>query len=168
MASRSVAPYASLVCTVGQFIAGTANNIIPDVARLVGTIRTLKPEIRALAKDRFFRTVNQTAQAHDCRAEINYMEGYPVVANDADETERFFGIATAALGSGNVQRIENPTMGGEDFAYYGKHVPACFFFLGLRPGNSDRYPALHQPDFDFNDDAIATGVEVMCRMALAE
>jgi amidohydrolase len=168
MASRSVAPYESLVCTVGQFLAGTANNIIPDVARLVGTIRTLKPEIRALAKDRFFRTVNQTAQAHDCRAEINYMEGYPVVANDPDETARFFSIATDALGSGHVHKFENPTMGGEDFAYYGKHVPACFFFLGLRPENSDRYPALHQPDFDFNDDAIATGVEIMCKMALSE
>lgn len=168
MAARTVSPFESLVCTVGQFIAGTANNIIPESARLVGTIRTLKPETRTLAKNRFFEIVNQTAHAHGCRAEINYMEGYPVTANDADETERFFSIATKALGPGNIQRLETPTMGGEDFAYYGRHVPACFFFLGLRPASVDRYPALHQPDFDFNDDAIGTGVEMMCRMALSE
>lgn len=165
--SRSVSPFESFVCTVGQFLAGTANNIIPETARIVGTIRTLKPETRTLAKDRFHQLINQTAQAHGCRAEINYMEGYPVTANDADETERFFSIATAAFGSGHVQRLEHPTMGGEDFAYYGKHIPACFFFLGLRPSSVTRYPALHQPDFDFNDDALPMGIELMCRLALS-
>lgn len=59
-------------------------------------------------------------------------------------------------------------MGGEDFAYYGRHVPACFFFLGLRPRGAARFPALHQPDFDFNDDAIPIGVELMCGLALKE
>jgi amidohydrolase len=168
LASRSVSPFESFVCTVGQFLAGTANNIIPESARIVGTIRTLRPETRVLAKDRFVQIVSQTAQAHGCRADINYMEGYPVTANDIDETERFFSIAITAIGAGNAQRLEHPTMGGEDFAYYGRHVPACFFFLGLKPASVDRYPALHQPDFDFNDDAIAMGVEMMCRLAIAE
>jgi metal-dependent amidase/aminoacylase/carboxypeptidase family protein len=62
--------------------------------------------------------------------------------------------------------VEQPTMGGEDFAYYGQHIPACFFFLGLKPPGADRFPALHQPDFDFNDDAIALGVEMLCRAAV--
>lgn len=59
-------------------------------------------------------------------------------------------------------------MGGEDFSFYGKVVPACFFFLGLRPaGDPDGggWPLLHSPQFDFNDDAIALGVEMMCRLA---
>ena len=60
-------------------------------------------------------------------------------------------------------------MGGEDFSFYGHHVPACFYLLGLLPEGQDplRVAQLHQPTFDFNDDAIATGVELMCRLALA-
>jgi metal-dependent amidase/aminoacylase/carboxypeptidase family protein len=59
-------------------------------------------------------------------------------------------------------------MGGEDFSYYGHHVPACFFFLGLRPPGAQAYPALHQPDFDFNDEALPIGVEMLCRLGLSE
>jgi amidohydrolase len=167
-ASRAVAPYEAVVCTVGQFNAGSADNIIPEFARLSGTIRTLTPETRKLAKERFYQIAEQTCTAHGCRAEIVWRPGYPVTANDADETERFCAIAGAALGPGKVQRVEQPTMGGEDFAYYGQHVPSCFFFLGLKPAGAARFPALHQPDFDFNDDAIPLGVEMLCRVALAE
>ena len=56
-------------------------------------------------------------------------------------------------------------MGGEDFAFYGQRVPACFFVLGLVPAGSTM-SELHQPTFNFNDDAIATGVEMFCRLAL--
>jgi metal-dependent amidase/aminoacylase/carboxypeptidase family protein len=112
--------------------------------------------------------VESTAAAHGCAAKINWMPGYPVTQNDPQETERFLGLATKVLGAENVQRIVHPTMGGEDFAYYGQHVPACFFFLGIRPLKAEHTPALHQPDFDFNDEAIATGVELFCRLALSE
>jgi metal-dependent amidase/aminoacylase/carboxypeptidase family protein len=57
-------------------------------------------------------------------------------------------------------------MGGEDFAYYGRHAKACFYFLGLKPRNAETYPTLHQPDFDFNDDALPLGIELMCELAL--
>ncbi len=167
-ASRSVAPYEAVVCTVAQFNAGTADNIIPEFARLSGTIRTLTPTTRALAKERFYQIVEQTCAAHACRAEIVWRSGYPVTANDADETERFMSMAAAALGPGKVQRVAQPTMGGEDFAYYGQHIPACFFFLGLKPEGADSFPALHQPDFDFNDDAMPVGIEMLCRAALVE
>jgi hippurate hydrolase len=168
IASRSVAPVESVVCTVGQFIAGTANNIIPEYARLVGTIRTIKPELRRVAKDAFFAIVEGTALAHGCRAQVNWMEGYPVTMNDAAEAERVHAIALDAFGPTRAQRIEHPTMGGEDFAYYGQHVPACFFFLGLRPVGAERYPALHQPDFDFNDEAMPAGIEMLTRLALSQ
>jgi len=58
-------------------------------------------------------------------------------------------------------------MGGEDFSYYGQHVPACFFLVGLLPPGASTTAQLHQPQFDFNDDAIPVGVEMMCRLALA-
>ena len=58
-------------------------------------------------------------------------------------------------------------MGGEDFAFYGREAPACFFWLGLLPDGQTRYPNLHAPEFDFNDAAIPLGVELMCELALS-
>lgn len=165
--SRSVSPVESCVVTVGEIRGGSANNVIPAEVRMTGTVRTLTPEVRQLAREAFFRVVEQTAAAHGCRAKIDWEDGYPVTHNDPGATERFFAIAREAIGAKHVHVTPTATMGGEDFSYYGLHVPACFFFLGVRPPGGT-CPSLHQPDFDFNDDAIGLGVELMCRLALAE
>lgn len=170
VASRAVSPLDSVVCTVGVIHGGTANNVIPDTVRLVGTVRTIKPEVRLLARRRLFEVLEQTAGAHGCKAAVTWSEGYPVTHNDARETERFFAVARDAFAGepARVQVMEHPTMGGEDFSYYTRHVPACFFFLGLRPPGAATFPNLHQPEFDFNDEALPTGIEMMCRLALSE
>lgn len=166
LVSRSTNPLDSVVCTVGSFHAGHANNVIPDFAELVGTIRTLKPETRAAAECDFRRIVSGVAESMGGKAEIDWRVGYPPTVNDPGATERFMRIARAALGESRVQEREHPTMGGEDFSFYGKHVPACFFFLGLRPESMRAYPNLHTPEFDFNDDALPTGIELMTRLAM--
>ncbi|MBL8999711.1 MAG: amidohydrolase [Phycisphaerae bacterium] len=165
IASRNIGPLDSVVVTVGAINAGTANNIIPETARFIGTVRTLRASTRATAKKRFFEIVEGTAMAMGCRAEIDWHEGYPVTANDHAATEKFFRTARAVLGESRVEVVPDATMGGEDFSYYGHHVPACFFFLGLRPMGRDSYPTLHQPDFDFNDEALPTGIEMFCELA---
>lgn len=167
IASRNVGPLESVICSVCMIHAGTANNIIPGSVRLEGTVRTLKPALRLLARERFFAIAESTARAHGCRARITWHESYPVTQNDAQATTRLLDIARRTLGPGRVVVLEHPTMGGEDFSYYGAHVPSCFFFLGLRPGGVSDYPTLHQPEFDFNDEALPTGVEIMCEVALA-
>jgi hippurate hydrolase len=90
-----------------------------------------------------------------------------VTVNDAGAVARFEEVARRALGAGRVRTLAAPVMGGEDFAFYGPHAPGCYWCLGLAP-DAAPYPPLHAPDFDFNDDAIATGVELMCRLAVRE
>jgi amidohydrolase len=156
MASRAASPLDSLVCTVGRIAGGSANNVIPETVQLDGTIRTLRPETRRLAHDQLFTIAESVAAAHGCHAEVDFHEGYPVTHNDDALTEHFFGVARDALGSERVQLMPEPSMGGEDFSFYGKHVPACFFLLGLLPDGDDpmQTPLLHQPEF--------------CRLATAE
>ena len=60
-----------------------------------------------------------------------------------------------------------PVMGGEDFSFYGQHIPACFYWLGLMAEGQSSYPNLHAPEFDFNDAALPVGVRAMCRLATA-
>ncbi|MCC6660107.1 MAG: amidohydrolase [Phycisphaerales bacterium] len=166
LASRAVSPLDSVVCTIGIIEGGSANNIIPDSVRLTGTVRTLREGTRTHARERLMLICRQTAAAHGCRAVVKWSEGYPVTRNDPAEADRVLTVARDALGKDRVQVPEHATMGGEDFSYYGAHVPACFFFLGLRPPGPRHFPNLHTPEFDFNDDALPTGVEMLCRLAL--
>lgn len=163
--SRTTSPADMVVCTVGTIHAGTANNVIPRSVVMTGTIRTLTPATQASAREAFLRIIEQGAATLGCRAEVAWDDGYPATINDAGLAERVLEIAAEAVGPERTLRVANPSMGGEDFSYYGRHVPACFYFLGLRAGEGP-VPQLHQPEFDFNDDAIATGVEMMCRLAL--
>ena len=166
--SRSASPLDSVVCTVGKIAGGSANNVIPVSVELVGTVRTLRDDTRAMAKQRLFEIAELTAKAHGCTAHIDWEEGYPVTTNDPTLADRMHRLATEAFGEDRVIPVPEPSMGGEDFSYYGRQVPACFYLLGLRPegANPATVPQLHQAGFDFNDQALGTGVEMMCRLAL--
>jgi amidohydrolase len=170
VASRTVSPLDSVVVTLGTFHAGTTNNVIPETAALTGTLRTLRPETRTMAKQRLTEVVTATGRAMGCDAVLVIEEGYPVTVNDAAEAARVLAVAREADFALGAVEVPEPTMGGEDFAYYANRVPSCFYFLGVglgvRPDGTDQMAQLHQPEFDFPDGAIGTGVEMMCRLAL--
>jgi len=165
--SRSISPFDSVVVSICLANGGTARNIIPSQATFQATLRCLRSQTRDTARERLSTIITHTAQAHGCSAEVTWHDGYPVTHNDPALTDQFFTLADNWLGKDRVTRVETPTMGGEDFSFYAQKVPAVFFCLGLKPQNKDRYPYLHQPDFDFNDDAIPLGVEAFCRLATA-
>lgn len=165
VASRNVGPLDSVVLSICILKAGTARNVLPETAEFVGTLRTLKADVRAFARQRVAEICEATAKAFNCRAEVLMEPGYPVTHNDPALTADWFSTARQTFGSENVLTIEHPVMGGEDFSYYGQHAPAVFFCLGVRPKGRNSYPTLHQPTFDFNDDAIATGVQAMVTLA---
>lgn len=165
--SRNTSPLDSLVVSVTQIHGGTTHNILPGEVRLEGTVRTLKKETQQLAKTRIAEISQSIAKALGCEAELTYNEGYPVTLNDANATAHFFDIARGALSAATVHDLPEPFMGAEDFSYYCHEVPSCFFILGLLPKDAREMPGLHHPKFNFNDDAIATGVELFCRLALA-
>jgi amidohydrolase len=166
--SRNTKPTDAVVVTVASIHGGTAHNVIPFEVKLNGTVRTLSDENRAMAKRRFYEVTEGVAGSLGCRAEIVWHEGYPVTHNDADATADFFRLARDTVGEDAALLMPEPVMGGEDFSYYGRQVPACFFTLGLCPEGADpaAQPQLHQPTFDFNDDALGVGIEMLCRLAL--
>lgn len=167
IASRRASPLDSVVVTVGSIHAGHANNVIPNEAVMTGTIRTLKPSTRVMAEQEFRRIVSGVAHSLGAIADIQWHVGYPVTENAPAPTDRFRRIAREALGDERVLERDQPTMGGEDFSFYGMHVPACFFFLGLKPPGVEHPAKLHTPEFDFNDDALPVGIEIMTKLAAA-
>ncbi len=163
LVSRNIGPAQNAVLTVGTINGGSATNIIPEKAEFSGTIRTVDAEVRRTMRSRFIQLVESLCAGYGARVDVRWEEGYPVTVNDQWATERFIHIA----GGDNVRLEPHPKMGAEDFSYYGAHVPACFFFVGLgRPGEENP-PGLHNPKFDFNDEVIPGCVEMMCRLALS-
>jgi len=166
IASRNIPALESVVVSVTQFHAGTTYNIIGDIAELSGTVRTLSPVVQDHAERRLTEIAASVAAGYGCSAQVQYHRGYPPTVNDPGAVETFRSVAEHAFGAGHVVEIQQPVMGGEDFAYYAQKVPACFFVLGLIPDGASDMPDLHQPLFDFNDDALAQGIEMFCRLAL--
>jgi len=160
IASRSANPLKSVVVSVTKFNAGNAYNVIANDASFAGTVRTLDPEIRDLAERRFRQIVSGIAASHDAEADIQFHRNYPVTVNHADETEHALAAARDIAGTTNVIPDVDPMMGGEDFSYMLNARPGAFIFVG----NGDT-AGLHNPAYDFNDEAIAHGISYWVRLA---
>ena len=159
IAARNVSPIDSVVVSVTQFHAGTANNIIPQTAQLTGTIRALKNETRALAKKRFHEIVEGVAALNHCKVFIDFEDGYPVTVNHADETAFALNVAREVAGVERVMPDMPPVMGAEDFSYMLEARPGAFIFIG-----NGASAGLHHPEYDFNDSAIPFGVSYWARL----
>jgi hippurate hydrolase len=159
IAARTVDPLRSVVVSVTKFNAGFAHNVIPNDAQIAGTIRTLDPEVRDIAETRFKQVINGLAAAHGAEAEIAFHRNYPVTVNHADETGHAIATATDIAGAANVNPEIDPMMGGEDFSYMLNARPGAFIFIG----NGDT-AGLHNPAYDFNDEAIAHGISYWVRL----
>ncbi|PST17953.1 amidohydrolase [Rhizobium sp. JAB6] len=160
IASRSADPLKSVVVSVTKFNAGNAHNVIPNDASFGGTVRTLDPEIRDLAEQRFKQIVTGIATSHGAEVEIEFHRNYPVTFNHADETDHAIAVAEEIAGAGNVIPNIDPMMGGEDFSYMLNARPGAFIFVG----NGDS-AGLHNPAYDFNDEVIAHGISYWVRLA---
>ncbi|MBX3394483.1 MAG: amidohydrolase [Phycisphaerae bacterium] len=165
IASRHVDPLDAVVVTVATIRAGTAGNIIPATAELGGTIRTLDAAVRQSAVERFKSLVEQTAAAFGARASVEVQWGYPALVNDEVACALVSEVASEVVGTSRVADRMRPSMGGEDFAYYAERVPAAFWRLGVRRGDPEGQPTLHQANYDFADEAIPLGVRMHCEIA---
>jgi len=165
--SRDVPPREAAVITVASMHAGEAFNVIPDMARLLGTTRSFNPIVQQLLHRRITECAEHTARARGLRAEVRFFANTPSTRNDATAFARFERVSQLALGHDRVLDFGDPVMGAEDFSFYGERAQACFFALGLDEPTR-RCPPLHDPSFDFHDGSIATGVQTMVHLALAQ
>ncbi|WP_276352634.1 M20 metallopeptidase family protein [Cohnella caldifontis] len=161
--SRSVNPLESAVVSVGQLHAGTANNVIAETCRLSGTIRSFTPGIRALVRRRLEEIVRHVCGMHGVDFRYQYFEGYPPVVNDEAEALRMLEVAARALPDCRAVRSE-PIMAGEDFSYYLKEKPGCFFFVGAGKEDGSSAPH-HHPMFDIDERAMLTAARLLVAAA---
>jgi amidohydrolase len=165
LASREIDVQEQSILTVGVFDAGTAENIIPDDARLRGTVRTYSPEVRRFLQQRIGELSSGIAEAMRGKADLDWRPGYPSMVNHPLGVEIVKTAAVGLLGSEAVVEIE-PIMGAEDFAYVLENVPGAMFFLGVRDKGWETPRVGHSSSFDMNEDALPIGAAVMAASAL--
>lgn len=156
--SRTVDPLNSAVISICEFHAGNARNVIPQVAELKGTVRTLTPETRELVEKRVREVVAGVAQTTGTKIDLTYERGYPVTVNHASQTAFATQVAKEVAGDANVHDVP-PMMGAEDFAYMLEARPGAFIFCGN--GNT---AGLHHPAYNFNDEAIVYGTSYWIKL----
>jgi amidohydrolase len=157
--ARNVDPLDAAVISICVFQAGSADNIIPQTARLRGTIRSLRPEVRDLLGKRVPEVVEATARAYGATAKVDLRRGYPVLRNHERETAFAASIAGQIAGPEHVDTAMAPVMGGEDFSYMLEARPGAFIFVG-----NGATAGLHHQSYNFNDDTIPFGTSYWVRL----
>ena len=159
--SREVNPVAPAVLTVGEIEAGFAFNIIPETARLGGTVRTLDADLRKQIPKRMEELARGIARGMRGDAELDYHFSYPVARNDADAAEFALGVIGELFGEENVVELTDSSMGAEDFAFFLEHVPGAFIWLGVGDVSG-----LHTPKFAFDEEILPQGSALLAALAL--
>ena len=157
----------AIVVTVTQLDAGSAHNIIPDRAELKGTIRTLSPERRQAIRDDLRRLAEGIAAAHECRAEVTVIDGFPPTINDPRAVALFAQVA-GELPEGVFETLPNPLMGAEDFSYVLEKVPGAMAFLGVAAEGSDWQGCcgIHSSRMVVDESALPRGAAILAGAAM--
>ena len=160
--SREVDPVEPAVLTVGEIGAGTAFNIIPETARLGGTVRTLNEDLRRRMPERIEHIARGVAQGMRGDAQIDYEFSYPVTMNDEGAANRALSVIGDLFGEENKLELPNPSMGAEDFAFFLQKIPGAFIWLGVGQDVS----GLHTSTFAFDEEILPLGSALLTALAL--
>lgn len=169
--SRNASPLESAVLSITQIHSGSATNVIPDEAKLIGTVRAFSTEMIDLIERRMQTIAEHTVAAFDAQLEFEFQRNYPPLINHVQETVFASEVMRSIVGDENVNAQIEPTMGAEDFAFMLLNKPGCYVFIGngegahrdvghgLGPCN------LHNPSYDFNDNLLPIGATYWVRLA---
>lgn len=164
--SREIKPTRPAVVTIGKLHSGSAYNIIPDFVEIEGTARAVDIQTRHKLASSIESIVDGITKGMHGSYEYNYTFGYPPLVNDADFTKNFVESAKKIVGDNEIIELTEPTMGGEDMAYFLEAVPGTFFFLGaINEEKGIIYPH-HNSRFDLDEDVFWKGSALLAQGAI--
>lgn len=168
MVTRRIDAFDPGVVTVGQILSGTTNNVIPETATIVGTIRAVSERTRSALHDGIRRVAENVAKAHDANAEVEVIFGFPVTVNDDNVADDVLRVAGTMFGERGSMRMPAPVMGAEDFSYVLQKVPGAMAFLGACPPEISIHQAApnHSNLVRFDEQCMVKGMALHVAMTL--
>ena len=153
--ARNVEPTEAGVVTIGSIQGGDTFNVIPESVRMLGTARWFAPAVGDMLERKVQEIATGIASAFGAEAAAKFIRLYPATVNEAESTRLTLDAARAVAGEAKVQRMERPTMGGEDFSFMLNAKDGSYIMLGAGRGPDD--PQVHHPRYDFNDAILPLG-----------
>ena len=168
MVTRKFSVFDPVVVTIAKIECGTAHNVIADSARLTGTMRSLSAASRARLRDEVQRLATGIAAAHGLTAEVTIHEGFPVTVCDARAVASGEQVAQDLFGPVGFQRLPDPIMGAEDFAYVLEKVPGAMFFLGVSHEGDDwqHCCGIHSTKMQVDESTMPLGAAFLAGLAM--
>ena len=164
--ARNLRPSDAAVVSVTQFHAGDAYNVIPATARLSGTVRTFSKGVMDKIEERMTNLAQTTAAAYGATANVDFRFVFAPVVNDEQAADAAANVCNELVGEERVRRDLPPGTGSEDFSFMLEEVPGCYLLIGNGDGKEVR--PVHNPGYDFNDDALALGASFFARVVEAQ
>jgi hippurate hydrolase len=171
--SRRTNPIDTAVLSLTQFHAGTATNVIPDEAKLSGTVRTLSWDVLDMIEKQMEVVAVNTAAAFGAEVEFKFRRNYPPLINHPEATRFAVEVMKSVVGADKVDNKVEPSMAAEDFAYFLQAKPGCYIFIGNgegdhRDGGHGLGPCvLHNGSYDFNDNLLPVGASFWVKLVEA-
>ena len=184
--SRNINPQEAAVISATSILTEDSFNVIPETARIKGSIRTMSADVREVVKTRFLAIANELTSAFGATVNVKLSAGYPATVNHPEATEKACDVAAALVGEENLARNVSAVMGSEDFAFMLAERPGCYVLIGNSQSNSDEPDTLdsaslfsgpgleniavanatmlHDPNYDFNDDLLPIGATFWVRL----
>ncbi len=166
LSARYTTPVEKHLISTNVFQAGTCYNIIPDDVHIEGTVRVFNENLRQQLARRMKEIAEQIATAFGATCDFSYAFRYPPLVNDKKMTDAVRESAARLLGAENVEELFEPSMAGEDFAYFGRLVPSCFIYYGTGNKAKGITQPLHNANFVIDEQGIKTGMMVLSQFAL--
>jgi hippurate hydrolase len=167
LVTRRIEAFDPVVLSITKIEAGTTQNVIPESAKLLGTLRSFSEKSRAVAREGIERIARGIAGAHGIEAQVSLVAGYPVTINDDKFVAFAQEVATDLLGDRGFIRMPAPIMGAEDFSYVLQRMPGCMVFLGVAPENTSHHHAhaCHSNRMVMDEGAMANGIAMHAAIA---
>jgi len=162
---RRVNPLHPAVLTIGQIHGGHAGNVIPERICFSGTFRSLHPEVHEEIRTRMDQIIRKTAEAWGATSRFTLKQATPVLSNDSKLLAQAHTIFDQTIPDIKLIVINEPSMGGEDFAEFLHNIPGCLFRLGTGSGPETRYP-LHHPCFDIDESSMPAGIAAFAALGV--
>lgn len=166
--SRNVDPLDSAVVSVTEFHGGDAKNVIPPSITLGGTVRTLNHEVQQRITSQLENLLAGIVKAHEATYTFNYQVGCPVTYNHEPCVDKVLSSANTLVGDDNVIYPISPILGGEDFACYSQHIPACFVMVGAGNDKNGIVNMCHHPQFDIDESCMIYGMALTTSLGLMQ
>ena len=163
--SRRTNPIDAVTVSVTQFHAGDTWNVIPDSAVIRGTTRSFRKEVQEQIEADITRIAEGICASQGARMTLDYQRRYPALVNSERESGIAAEAAAGIVGDDMVTRNANPIMGSEDFAFMLNAKPGCYVLLGNAGADGKGGVPVHNPSYDFNDEALVIGASYWARLA---